>query len=72
MIFIWFHRKKPWFLRVFPYWDGRIQPGAVVGIYENDEAAKTVTELFTKAVELGGRHTYRWVRFSMVQSLNHA
>ena len=31
-----------------------IQPGAVVGIYENDEAAKTVTELFTKAVELGG------------------
>ena len=49
-----------------------IQPGAVVGIYENDEAAKTVTELFTKAVELGGRHTYRWVRFSMVQSLNHA
>jgi hypothetical protein len=51
--FIWFHWKKPWFLRVFPYWDGRIQPGAVVGIYENDEAAKTVTELFTKAVELG-------------------
>ena len=38
----------------FPYWAGMIQPGAVVGIYENDEAAKTVTELFTKAVELGG------------------
>ena len=49
--FIW---KKPWFLRVFLHTgDGRIQPGAVVGIYENDETAKTVTELFTKAVELG-------------------
>ena len=53
MVYMVFRHYSPWFLRLFSIGNG-FSPGSVVGIYENDEAAKTVTEIFSKAVEANG------------------